>query len=53
MKALRVSGAPVLIWLLASCPAFAQQKDKWIRLTSDHFEMYSAADQKKSAATLE
>ncbi|HEY4088092.1 MAG TPA: hypothetical protein VGM43_19285 [Bryobacteraceae bacterium] len=53
MKALRGCGAALLFWLLASFPASTQQKDKWIRLTSEHFEMYSAADQKKSAETLE
>jgi tetratricopeptide (TPR) repeat protein len=53
VKAARISSGALLIWLLASCPASSQEKDKWIRLTSDHFEMYSAADQKKSAATLE
>lgn len=53
MKALRISGAGLLICLLASYPAATQEKDKWRRLQSDHFEMYSAADQKKSADTLE
>jgi hypothetical protein len=53
VKMLRVCGAALVIWFLAACPASTQEKDKWIRLTSDHFEMYSAADQKKSADTIE
>ncbi|HVW09859.1 MAG TPA: hypothetical protein VHC90_14820, partial [Bryobacteraceae bacterium] len=53
MKARRVLIAALLVWLFASYPGSTQEKDKWIRLTSAHFEMYSAADQKKSAATLE
>ncbi|HVW08466.1 MAG TPA: hypothetical protein VHC90_07790 [Bryobacteraceae bacterium] len=53
MNALRISGALLAVCLLASTPASTQEKDKWIRLTSDHFEMYSAADEKKSAETLE
>ena len=53
MKAPRVFAVILAMWLLSSAPAFTQQKDKWIRLTSDHFEMYSAADQKKSVETVE
>ncbi|HEU5022044.1 MAG TPA: hypothetical protein VFT60_09130, partial [Bryobacteraceae bacterium] len=53
MRALRVSGAALALWLLASSPASTQMKDQWIRLTSQHFEMYSAADRHKSADTLE
>lgn len=38
--------------LLAAFTASAQEKSKWIRLTSQHFEMYSSADERKSADTL-
>lgn len=53
MKALRVCSAAIVVCLLGLHPVRAQEKDKWIRLTSDHFEMYSAADEKKSAETLD
>ena len=42
------SCAAILLALLAALPAFAQDKDKWIRVTSSHFEMYATCDQKKA-----
>jgi tetratricopeptide (TPR) repeat protein len=45
--------AILAICVAASTCVSAQMNDKWIRLESEHFEMYSAADRDKSADTLE
>jgi tetratricopeptide (TPR) repeat protein len=42
------SSAAIVLALLSALPAFAQDKDKWIRVTSSHFEMYATCDQKKA-----
>jgi hypothetical protein len=39
------------VWLSAF-PAYAQQQ-RWIRLTTAHFEMYSSSDEKKSREAIE
>lgn len=42
------SCAAIVCALLAAVPAIAQDKDKWIRVTSPHFEMFATCDQKKA-----
>jgi hypothetical protein len=40
--------AAITLALLSVFPLLAQDGDKWIRVTSSHFEMYATCDQKKA-----
>jgi tetratricopeptide (TPR) repeat protein len=42
------SFAAITLALLSAFPLLAQDNDKWIRVTSSHFEMYATCDQKKA-----
>ena len=42
------SFATITLALLCAYPLVAQDGDKWIRVTSSHFEMYASCDQKKA-----
>ena len=42
------SFAAIILALLSALPLAAQDNDKWIRVTSSHFEMYASCDQKKA-----
>jgi len=46
------SFATIILALLSALPLLAQGDDKWIRVTSSHFEMYATCDQKKATEAI-